>query len=160
MPTLSSLPVWLRATLMAYPWRRIPEMPPAILARPLSTARVALVSSAGLVPPGADPFDDRVRGGDVSYRIVPGDIDVATLEESHRSSAFDRAGLAADRNVVFPLDRLRELAARGAIGEVAPRHLSFMGSITAPGRLIRQTAPEAAARLVEDGVEVALLVPV
>lgn len=35
------------------------------------------------------------------------------------------------------------------IGEVAPRHLSFMGSITAPGRLIRDTAPDAVARLVE-----------
>jgi hypothetical protein len=35
-----------------------------------------------------------------------------------------------------------------------------MGSITAPGRLIRDTAPEAAEWLVEDEVDVALLVPV
>jgi D-proline reductase (dithiol) PrdB len=46
------------------------------------------------------------------------------------------------------------------IGNVAPRHLSFMGSITAPGRLRTETAPEAAGLLVEDGVDVALLVPV
>ena len=35
-----------------------------------------------------------------------------------------------------------------------------MGSITAPGRFVRDTAPEAAARMVAAGVDVALLVPV
>ena len=49
---------------------------------------------------------------------------------------------------------------RGRIGSVNRRHLSFMGSITAPGRLIRQSAPDAARWLVEDAVDIALLVPV
>jgi hypothetical protein len=35
-----------------------------------------------------------------------------------------------------------------------------MGSITAPGRLIQETAPPAVRKLVEDGVDVALLTPV
>jgi hypothetical protein len=35
-----------------------------------------------------------------------------------------------------------------------------MGSITAPGRLIKRTAPQAAQSLVDDGVDVAILVPV
>jgi hypothetical protein len=35
-----------------------------------------------------------------------------------------------------------------------------MGSITAPGRLIRDSAPAMADLLVEDQVDVALLVPV
>jgi len=52
------------------------------------------------------------------------------------------------------------LAAAGRIGSVAPHHLSFMGSITAPGRLVRDHAPEAARLLRGDGVDVALLVPV
>ena len=60
----------------------------------------------------------------------------------------------------FPIDRVRELAAAGRIGSVNHRHLSCMGSITAPGRLIVNTAPPAARMLVEDGVDVALLVPV
>lgn len=65
-----------------------------------------------------------------------------------------------DPNLAFPIDRVRELAAAGRIGEVNHRHLSLMGSITAPGRLIRDTAPEAARRIVADGVDIALLVPV
>ena len=68
--------------------------------------------------------------------------------------------MVADPNLAFPLDRARELAALGLVGSLNRRHLSFMGSITAPGRLVRHTAPEAARLLVEDGVDVALLVPV
>ena len=68
--------------------------------------------------------------------------------------------MAQDPNLAFPVDRVRELEARGRIGALSTRHLSFMGSITAPGRLVRETAPAAAARLVADGVDAALLVPV
>src|SRR5262245_52064383 len=160
MPRLDELPAWLRATLAIYPWRRVDPVPCARLGQPVSRCRVALVSSAGLVVPGAPPFDARVKGGDVSYRWIPSDVRVASLAEFHRSAAFDHQGIAADRNLAFPLDRLRELVTRGEIGEVAPRHLSFMGSVTAPGRLVRTTAPAAAAELAGDGVDIALLVPV
>lgn len=154
------LPLWLRTTLAISRWRRIDPVPCARLQRPIERCRVALVTTAGLVPSGAEPFDGAVRGGDYSYGIVPGDADVQVLAEHQRSEAFDHSGIARDRNLALPLDRLRELADAGVIGEVAPRHLSFMGSITAPGRLIKHTAPEAAALLVADGVDVALLVPV
>ncbi len=160
MPLLSELPLWLRASLSLYPWRRIEQIPAAPLNKPLSACRVALVTTAGLVPSGEPPFDSSVRGGDWSFRVIRGDTDVRTLAEHHRSESFDHAGLEQDRNLAFPLDRLRELTARGEIGEVAPRHLSFMGSITAPGRLIKQSAPAAAALLVEDRVDIALLLPV
>jgi D-proline reductase (dithiol) PrdB len=126
----------------------------------MPAARVALVTTAGLVPPGEAPFDANVRGGDSSFRVIPADAELARVEEHHRSASFDHTGIEQDRNVAFPLDRLRELAAAGEIGSVAPRHLSFMGSITAPGRLIRYSAPESAAVLVADEVDVALLVPV
>jgi D-proline reductase (dithiol) PrdB len=65
-----------------------------------------------------------------------------------------------DPNLAFPIDRVRELAAAGRIGAVIHRHLPLMGSITAPGQLIRDTAPGAARRMVADGVDIALLVPV
>ncbi|HUO85897.1 MAG TPA: glycine/sarcosine/betaine reductase selenoprotein B family protein [Thermoanaerobaculia bacterium] len=150
----------MRSTLAVYPWRRIDPVPCARLRRPIADCRVALVTSAGLVPPGEPPFDTAVRGGDVSCRIIAGDAEVQALQELQRSEAFDHSGIERDRNLALPLDRLRELAEEGAIGEVAPRHLSFMGSITAPGRLVGRTAPEAAALLVADAVDVALLVPV
>jgi D-proline reductase (dithiol) PrdB len=157
---LAELPLPIRLFLRGYPWRRIDPVPWSPLAKPLSGCRVALVSSAGLSLPEQPRFDERIRGGDPSFRVLPADTDVRRLVESHRSESFDHRGIAADANLAFPLDRLRELAARGRIGEVAPRHLSCMGSITAPGRLLRETAPEAASWLAADGVDAALLVPV
>jgi len=160
MARLEDLPLWLRATLKVYPWRRIDPVPCAPLRKPIANSRVALVTTAGLVPPGAQPFNESIKGGDYSFRVIAASTDVQVLGEFHRSESFDHAGIAKDRNVALPLDRLHELARGGEIGNVAPRHLSFMGSITAPGRLVKRTGPEAAQLLVEDEVDIALLVPV
>jgi len=160
MPSIDELPLWLRAVLLAYPWRSIAPVPLARLRKSLSQSRVALVTTAGLVPAGATAFDPDARGGDASFRVIAADADLAQITEHHRSNSFDHSGIAKDRNLALPLDRLRALSAEGIIGELAPRHLSFMGSITAPGRLVRDTAPQAARVLEEDGVDVALLVPV
>lgn len=157
--TPADLPLSYRLFMAAYRWRRAAPSAPAPLRVPVARARVALVSSAGLVAAGDRPFDLALRGGDCSWRTIAS-VDPATLTVHHRSDAFDRAPLAGDLNVVFPVDRLRALMAAGEIGEVAPRHLSFMGSITAPGRLVSETAPAAAAVFVTDRVDVALLVPV
>jgi D-proline reductase (dithiol) PrdB len=160
LATIGELRPLDRIFVRTYPWRRIDPVPWAPLTKALTSCRVALVSSAGLVLPSQDPFDDAARGGDVSFREIPADAEVRTLLDTHRSRSFDHSGIAQDPNLAFPLDRLRELVASGAIGAVAPRHVSFMGSITAPGRLVKTTAPEAARLLAEDGVDVALLVPV
>jgi D-proline reductase (dithiol) PrdB len=160
MGTMNEFSLAVRLFLKAYPWRRIDPVPWAPLKKPLSECRLALVSSAGLVLPGQTGFDDSVRGGDTSFREIPGEAKVSELIDTHRSESFDHAGLEQDPNLGFPLDRLRELAQRGRIGTLNRRHLSFMGSITAPGRLTKQSAPEAAEWLVKDQVDAALLVPV
>ena len=144
-----------RIFLKTYPWRRIDPVPCAPLRKPLAESRIAIVTTAGLHLPDQTPFDCDRRGGDTSYRVIPNDADVSTLLESHRSETFDHSGVRADPNLAFPLDRLRELRL-----PLAPRHLSFMGSITAARGLIAESAPEAAQLLVDDGVDVALLVPV
>ena len=144
-----------RIFLKTYPWRRIDPVPCAPLRKPLAESRIAIVTTAGLHLPDQTPFDCEQRGGDTSYRVIPNDADVSTLLEAHRSETFDHSGVRADPNLAFPLDRLRELGL-----PLAPRHLSFMGSITATRSLIAESAPEAAQLLVDDGVDVALLVPV
>lgn len=153
-----SLPV--RLFLRSYRWRRIDPVPFSPLGKPVAESRVALVSSAGLVAPDQEPFDAKIKGGDPSFRELSADLDVADLVDTQRSESYDHSGVERDRNLALPLDRLRELAARGRIGSVSAVHLSFMGSITAPGRLVREQAPAAAARLLAAEVDVALLVPV
>lgn len=149
-----------RAYLRAYPWRRIDPVPWTPLAKPLAECRLAIVSSAGFVTRDQAAFDASVRGGDVSFRRIPSDYPVARLIDTHRSESFDHSGMARDPNLAFPLDRARELVEAGRIGSLAGAHVSLMGSITAPGRLVRDTAPEIARDFAAAGVDVALLVPV
>jgi len=160
MGDYSEFSLKIRALLAVYRWRRIEPMPWAEPRVPLAEANVGLVSTAGLVLPGQTPFDDAVKGGDFSFREIPSVTDPQCLLESHRSESFSRDGLLEDANLVFPIDRMRELERDGVIGRFNARCLSFMGSITAPKRLRLRTAPEAAELFARDGVDVALLVPV
>jgi len=154
------LPLWERTLIASYRWRRISPVPRATLRKPMAECRVALVTTAGLVPLGGVPFDLARLGGDSTFRVIPGDTVIESLDLHHRSQAFDRRAVLADRNVAFPLAPLHALVAAGEVGGVAPRHLSFMGSITAPARLRKEQAPAAADLLVADEVDVALLAPV
>ena len=73
---------------------------------------------------------------------------------------YDASGAKIDVNLVFPLDRFRELEADGTIGTLNHRHFSFMGSITKPKPLIDETAPDVALKLKNDKVDVVFLTPV
>jgi D-proline reductase (dithiol) PrdB len=127
---------------------------PWVTGSPLSQRRVAIVSSAGLVVRGENPF----RGRDAYYRVIPADTKPDDLLISHISINFDRTGFQEDWNVVFPVDRLRELAAEGMIGSVAATHYSFMGA-TDPVPM-EPYARELASRLKRDRVDAAILPPV
>jgi D-proline reductase (dithiol) PrdB len=157
--SLSDLSLRNRLFMATYRVRALDPVPFAVPRRPLSAARVALVTTGAVYAPGQKPFGESIRGGDVSFREIASDVDVATLGIAHKSDAFDQIPFRKDRNLGFPLDRLREMAGRGESGEVNRRHLSFMGSITAPGRLLAGTGPQGADLLAADGVDVALLIP-
>ena len=104
---------------------------------------------AGQIEQNHVDFGDRVTAG---QELVLG----------HGSPNFDRSGWLVDPNVVFPLDRLRELASEGRIGSVADRHITFAGN--QPGETLAtitlDSGPAAAALLREDGVDIVLLTPV
>jgi D-proline reductase (dithiol) PrdB len=121
---------------------------------PLAQRRVAVVSSAGLVVRGEKPF----RGRDPDFRAIPGSTRPDRLLMSHISINYDRTGFQEDWNVVFPLDRLNELAAEGTIGSVAATHYSFMGA-TDPIQM-EDYAREVAGQLKHDKVDAVILSPV
>ena len=121
---------------------------------PLAQARVAIVTTAGLMRPGEATWghsDSTFRSFHQSER---------NLLVGHVSMNFDRVGVAADLNVVYPIDRLDDLARTGVIGEVADEHLSFMGATYDLPSVVVDTGPAAAKRLRDGGVEVVLLTPV
>ena len=124
--------------------------------KPLHESRVAIVTTAGLrVESNAD-----WNAGDQGFTQIPHDAENLTL--AHYSPNFDRVGWVLDKNVVFPIDRLNELAEDGIIGSVAETHISFMGA--QPDHTLEtirlDSGPAAAKLLADDEVDLVLLTPV
>ncbi len=132
-------------TFETHPWVKGP---------PLSQRRVAIITTAGLHGRHDRPFQ---MVQDDYYRVIPGSVQANDLVMSHLSAGMDRTGYQRDWNVVFPLDRLREMAAEGIIGSVADFHYSYSSrqakeDSTAPIR-------EVAGMLKKDSVNAVLLFP-
>ena len=127
------------------------------LTRPIREARVAFVSSAGVQPRGTLPFDVVHPVGDYSFRRVPSTSRVEDLEIHQLKYPTD--GAARDLNVIFPIERLQELAAEGAIGGLTPEFFSFIGYNMDPVRLERTLAQELADAVVAEQPDVVLLAP-
>jgi D-proline reductase (dithiol) PrdB len=95
--------------------------------KPLSRAKVAIVTTAALHREGRDGFE---LGG----------------------------GFAADINVVYPIDRLEEMAENGTIGGVADNHYAFAGNQSETVSEIRlDSGPLCAKAMLDEGVDVVLL---
>ncbi|NND48717.1 MAG: selenoprotein B glycine/betaine/sarcosine/D-proline reductase [Rhizobiales bacterium] len=121
---------------------------------PLNERGVALISSAGLHRRDDPPFTP----GAGDYRIIPDDSEMDDLVMSHISTNFDRTGYFQDINVVFPIERLRELRDEGVIGSVAARHFSFMGAT--PPEQMEPVARDLAGILKQDNVDAVVFCPV
>ena len=128
---------------------------PWVAGSSLNRRRIAIVSTAGLHRRDDRPFT--IEPGD-NYRIIPGDTSADEMIMSHVSTNFDRSGFQQDWNLVFPLDRLRELRDEGHIDSVARFHYSFMGAADPKG--MEPSVPSLAGFLRNDNVNAVLLVPV
>ena len=137
----------------------LPRFPAGSMAKgpALAKRRIALVTTAGLHLRGDRPFD--TGGAGIDYRVIPGDVAAADLVMSHASVNFDRTGFQSDGNVVFPLDRLKELVRDKVAGAVAAFHYSFMGAIPQVTRY-EPKARELAGLLKKDKIDAVLLTPV
>lgn len=128
---------------------------PWIQPPPLKDCKIALLTSSAIHRRSDPAFKSMDRG----YRLIPADVDFADVVQSHVSVNFDRSGYQQDYNVVFPLDRLKELASRGEIGGVADWHYSFVGAQGDP-RVLESMGQEVARLMKEEGVDAALIGPV
>jgi D-proline reductase (dithiol) PrdB len=153
MVRMTDLPATSQASMANLETQEFTDRP-FVSGPPLKSRRVAVVTSAGLVRRGERPF----ISGDTDFRIIPTDTSPADILMSHVSVNFDRTGFQRDLNVVFPIDRLRDLAKAGQVGSVANNHYSFMGATDPRG--MREHARTVASRLKSDHVDSVLLTPV
>ena len=101
----------------------------------LEDATVCIVSTAGVRTKGDPPFNTE---GDTSWRVIPAEAEGKDLR--YDDSHYDHACVDRDMNCVFPLDRVRELAAEGRVGGLTARHFS-LGYSQALRELRERTIP-------------------
>jgi len=153
MARLDRMPAIEREHLLALPCPTY-DTTPFVTGPPLTERRVALISTAGL----HRRTDRAFCVGAADYRVIPRDTPANDLVMSHISTNFDRSGFQQDWNVVFPLDRLKELAGASTIGSLAGHHYSFMGA--SDPQQMETTARDLSRIMKNDGVNAVLLVPV
>jgi len=132
-------------------------VPLAKLHKPLSESRLTFISTAGVQPRGTLPFDTVHPIGDYTFRRVPSDSKPSELE-IHQLK-YPTAGATRDLNVIFPIERLQELASDGVIGNLAPNFFSFIGYNMDAERLERTLAERLADAVVAEEADIALLSP-
>lgn len=155
MVRLADLPDYEREHLIGKNLEPLGATPCQPLGKPLGETRFALITTAGIHARGARNF----ALTDASFRPIDGRRDGNDLVMSHSSVNFDRTGFQADTNVVFPIDRFRELEAAGVIGDLADVHYSFMGAGLLPAAY-EDSVNELADLLLADGVDAVFLTPV
>ena len=131
-----------------------PENPAFVIPKPLIEAKVAIVTSASL----HHEDDDDFAPSDTSYRVI--EKDRRDIVVGHWSPNFDASGVSADLNVVFPIDRLKELENQGVIGSVSDVHIAVAGNQFDLSGIRLDGGPAAAALLNKHEVDVVLLTPV
>ena len=133
-------------------------VPLARLAKPLSQVRVTLISSCGVHAKADSPMDVCHPFGDFTFRRVPSAAKHSELIIHQLKYPHDDAD--EDINVIFPIERLQELAAEGTIGGLTKHFFSFIGYNMDPERFERTVAADIARAVSEEEhADVALLAP-
>lgn len=140
-----------------YRWTINEDAPLHRLTKPLTECTVTILVSGGVSQCAAPAFDPYARN---DHRVDAIAQSVPASDFQIHDSYYDHADAEVDINCLFPIDRLREMAAAGEIGAVAKRFWSgFMGRIYNRTKLIEESAPAFVDKLKEDHVDVVVAVP-
>ncbi len=123
--------------------------------KPLPDMGIAPITTAGL------HYRDATNFGfaDATFRPISNAASTDNLVMSHSSVNYDKSGFVQDTNVVFPIDRFKELVAAGTVASLADVHYSFMGAGLEP-EAYAASATQVAGLLKKDRVEAVFLTPV
>jgi D-proline reductase (dithiol) PrdB len=91
----------------------------------LAKSTVALVTAGGVHLKDQHAFNIADELGDLTYRIIPEDVDADDLVVTHHH--YDHSDADKDINVVFPIDALHQLQQEGFIRGIANKHVGYMG---------------------------------
>jgi D-proline reductase (dithiol) PrdB len=140
-----------------YRWTVNEEAPRTPLRKPLAECRVSMLTAGGVSRRAAEPWNPQARN---DLRLDEIDREAPSDDFQIHDAYYDHRDADRDLNCVFPVDRLRELAEEGIVGDVAPRLWSgFMGRIYNRSAVVGEVAPALAKELEKDRVDLFVLVP-
>ena len=140
-----------------YKWTINDSAPLTPMRKRLGECRVALLTSGGVSRKDTEPFNPQARN-DLRLDAIANDTaaDFFAIHDDY----YNHGDADRDINCIFPLERLRELAAENVIGSVAPHHYSgFMGRTYIRTAVINEAAPALARKLRDESVDAFVLVP-
>jgi hypothetical protein len=124
----------------------------------LAKSRLLLISSSGAYLREAQPpFDAGNALGDYTIRVFPSSMPLDALAYAHEH--YDHAAVDLDPQVLVPLRHLEALVGEGAIGELCPSAVSFMGYQPDLGRVVDDMIPAILEVACAEEARAALLVP-
>jgi hypothetical protein len=140
------------------------------LQKSIAQSRLLLLTSSGHFADGHDPEPFGIKNmtqqhaedlihdflkAEPTLSAIPIDTPRSHLRVRH--GGYDIHGAQTDPNIVFPLERLRELQKEGMIGALVEDAYSFIGA-TAQTRLLKHSGPEWVRLFKQKQVDAALLV--
>jgi D-proline reductase (dithiol) PrdB len=132
-----------------YAWAHHDQSPFVLPSSPLSSARVTIVTTAVTHPEIPKPVR---RAQSLHFDTLPDLLDTSEVSWDRKTTHMD------DRQSFFPIEVLEILAEKGVIREVAPRY-HFVPTQYSHRATVEEDAVNIAAACLEDGVDIALLVP-
>ena len=132
-------------------------VPMAELKKPLAECRLGFVSTSGTQLKGSMPFDVVHPIGDYTFRKVPSSTQPNDLE-IHQIK-YPTSGANQDVNVIYPIQRLQELASKGVVGELTDNFYSFIGYNMDPHHLQSTLAEDLADAFEQEGADIVLAAP-
>lgn len=139
-----------------FPMPEFDNVAPATAISDLSKARIALVTSGGIVPKG-NP--DRIESSSASKYGTYSIENIDTLSADSYETAhggYDPVYANQDPNRVLPLDIVREMEQEGLIGSLHNYFYTTVGNGTAVANA-KKYAAEIAQKLLADGVDAVIL---
>ena len=132
-----------------YRWVHYDEVPFSVLAKPLEECTVTIVTTA---------MPDASFSGDAEV-LHEGDMNHAPESFYTDERFWDKEATHTDDiNTFFPIDQLSRLVGEGKIGELS-EHYYCVPTEYSQRRTIEHDAPAILQHCLDDGVDVALLVP-